>query len=169
MVGGVAVCLASASAQSGQPSGISARIGLFLPSNKAAEDEGTTWLSFGLDYRFNQSNAPAMVMRNGTGTFYSLSVDYYDKGGYRNIPIAVNYNVRAQQLIFTAGAGGCIETAADHETIGLGFQIAVTYEFTGSAQTIGQMNQKPFFLQAKYFLASDSALDGLGVYVGMRF
>lgn len=154
----------AAGAQMSGQSGVSGRIGYFLPTNSAAG--GGNWLSFGADYRLNSVSAPAMTMRSGTSTFVTLSGDYYNHGGFRNIPVAFNYNVRSMQLIFSAGVGVGFQTVYDHETIDLGGQIGATYEFSSGR---GMRTGSTFFVQAKYFLASNSLLDGLGLYVGMRF
>jgi len=123
-------------------------------------------LAFGVDYKLNTTNTPSMVVRSGNGatTFFTLTGDYYAKDTYRAIPVALNYNVRAMQFVFAAGAGIDFQRVADADTIGLGYQVSATYEIAS-----GLTSKNSLFVQAKYFLTSHNELNGIGVYVGMHF
>lgn len=158
-IGGVAL----ANAQSNGPTGLSARIGAFFPTNTTASDLAPTWFGFGADYKLN--NYGMGTVGKGMPAFLSLSADFYEKNGFRGIPIGLNFNVRSGQLVFAAGVDIDFERTFNEDTTGIGGQLAATYEFAGS----GKGNYNPLFIQAKYFVSSKSELDGFGVFLGVRF
>jgi len=151
-----------ASAQTTGPSGISARLGVFLPTNNLARDLGRTWFAFGADYKLNRYSVEAPT--TATRSFLSISADYYEKSGTRAIPVALQYNVRSGQLVFHGGLGVDFVRVVDDSTIGLSGQLGATYEFANTNQPYN-----PFFVQAKYFFSSKSELSGFGIFVGYRF
>jgi hypothetical protein len=135
--------------------GFSARIGVFFRSSDS------TGFTFGGDYRLqsvsidNQGQYPS---------YLGVSADYYSRGGAGwNLPIALTYNVRVQQLLFSAGAGLDLYRLDGDTKTGFGGQIGVNYDFASS--NIGN----PVYVGAKYFLASDADRSGLALYVGYRF
>jgi hypothetical protein len=145
--------VALANAQTNGPTGFSARLGVqFSRSNDSN-------LAFGLDYKLQKVQVNAGEQYP---SYVGISADYYGRSGYYNIPIAVTYNVRSTQLIFSAGVGVDIYRFGSYKS-GFGGQLGVQYE-------IGQTNAaNPLFVGAKYFLANESELSGLAVYVGYRF
>ncbi len=148
-----------ASAQSNGPSGLSARLGVFLPTGTSV---GGTWFAGGIDYKLNSLSASAPVA--GSIGYFGISADYYNNGGNSNIPVVINYNLRQGPLVWSLGAGiEFYNVPFDLTGSGTGFdaQAGVAYEF-GSLPT-------PFFVSAKYYLASRSEVRGFGLYVGMRF
>lgn len=152
-----------AGAQTNGPTGISARLGVFFPTSDPARDLGKSWFGFGADYKLQSVNVqPA---RGEYASYLSVSGDYYEKGGARAMPIAINYNVRANQLVFSGGVGIDFVRAFGDDSSGFSGQLAATYEFAQSGRT----NSTPFFVQAKYFFSSKSDLSGIGVYAGVRF
>ncbi|AIE86925.1 hypothetical protein [Fimbriimonas ginsengisoli] len=157
----VLACVGVANAQTNGPSGISARIGVFFPTNDLARDIGKTWFAFGADYKLKEIPAPEA---NGHVSYISITGDYYEKDGVRAIPIALNYNIRVNQLVFSAGLGVDFVRIGTSST-GLSGQLGATYEFANSGST----SYNPFFVQAKYFFSSKSDLNGFGVYAGYRF
>ena len=147
-----ATCAGFASAQT---SGLSARVGAFFPTTSSF---GSTWFAGGIDYKLNSLSS---AMPAGTG-YWGLSADYYTFGGNSNIPVVINYNVHESNLVFSLGAGiDFYDEPGLSSGSGTGFdaQAAVTYNF----------GNQPYFLQAKYFLASRSEMRGIGVYAGYRF
>ena len=163
--GVVAVALGvagAASAQTNGPSGISARIGVFFPTDDLAKDLGKTWFGFGADYKITRYSVDAPT--SDTLSYISISADYYEKGGTRSIPVAVNYNVRNGQLVWSAGLGVDFVRLPADNSLGLSGQLGATYEFKN-----GSAPYNPFFVQAKYFFSSKSELNGFGVYAGYRF
>jgi hypothetical protein len=149
-----------ASAQSNGPTGLSPRLGVFLPTSGGV---GSTWFGAGIDYKLNALSSTIPPASVGYG-YFGLSADYYTYGGNSNIPVVINYNWRYTNLVFALGAGiDFYDVPALSTGSGTGFdaQASATYDF-------GHSNN-PFFLQAKYFLASREQLRGFGIYAGLRF
>jgi len=161
MIGVAGACVGAAGAQTNGPSGFSARIGGFFPTNSLASDIGGTWFAFGVDYKLNALSVS--LPQTATQSYFGLSADYYAHGGDNTIPVAFTYNLRQNQMVFSAGIGPEFRNASDltDNGVGLSGQVGFTYEF-GNTPT-------PFFVQAKYFLSSRSELSGFGVYAGLRF
>jgi len=154
---------ATAGAQTNGPTGFSARVGIFLPTNKSDVGD-STWFNFGVDYKLNHFNVASP--KEGTQTYLGLSADYYFSGSNSNVPVAVTYNLRQNQLVYSAGIGADFYNIDDINKTGtsVGGQLGVAYEF-GNA---GEAN-KPLFVQAKYFFTRRSELSGFGLYLGYRF
>lgn len=152
-----------AGAQTNGPAGISARLGVFFPTSDVARAASKNWFAFGADYKLQGVNvAPA---RGEYASYLSISGDFYEKGNLRAIPVAVNYNVRAQQLVFSGGIGMDFVRIGSSDKSGFAGQLGATYEFANSGKT----TVNPFFVQAKYFFSSKSDLNGFGLYLGYRF
>lgn len=159
LVAGIAVSAASvAGAQTNGPIGLSARIGVFLPTDKFAHDLSANWFAVGADYKFRDLPMSSVAM--GTVSYLGLSVDYYSHGDTSALPIVANYNIRSGQFVYSAGIGvDFVRIGAN--TSGLCGQLAAAYEF-GNIPT-------PVFVQAKYFMSSKSQLNGFGLFAGIRF
>ena len=88
-VGVVAMAIGAAGAANAQtngPSGFSARLGIFFPTNDLARDLGSTWFAFGGDYKLTRYSVDAPTRE--TLSYLSISADYYEKDDLRSIPIA---------------------------------------------------------------------------------
>jgi len=150
-----AACMAAAQS----PTGISARIGGFVPTSDGI---GGTWFGLGLDYRLN--SLPATIPGSGTAAYWGLSADWYTHGSDSNIPIVINYNLKSNGFTYSIGAGvEFYDVPGFSSSTGTGWdgQLGVAYEF-GSLPT-------PVFVQVKYFLSGKSDLDGFGLYAGVHF
>jgi hypothetical protein len=120
---------------------------------------GGNWTAFGADWRLpGQTLDPAF---GGTQTFLSLSGDYYERGGSRNIPVILNYNVRNAPFTFFGGAGIGFSDVGGSANADVNFQLGANYDLTQAGQT-------PIFLQAKWIRAQ-RGFDNFGVYLGARF
>lgn len=152
-------CMAIAGAQT--PSGLSLRIGTFLPTSSDARNVSNSWLNFGADYKINSLNYK--VPGIGLQSYFSISADYYSHSGDNDLPIALNYNLRQGGLVASAGIGPEFRNAGDltGTGTGIGEQLGVAFDL-GSGPV-------PIFIQAKYFISSRPELSGLGLYVGVRF
>ncbi len=149
---------ATAGAQTNGPLGISARVGVFIPTNDA---NFSTAFAAGIDYKI--SSFSVRSPGEGLQSYLGASLDYYGDGGHNNIPLHLTYNVRSGNIVYHAGVG--IDFYAGDDTgTSLGGQVGIAYEFghAGSAN-------KPLFVQANYFITRKSELSGFGVYVGYRF
>lgn len=165
-IGALVLAIASvSSAQTNGPTGFSARLGAFFPSDKAGQNLSHTWWGAGVDYKLNSYKVESV--NSETPAYLGLSVDYYAHGSDSNVPLALTYNVRAGQFVYSAGLGADFYNVSDlsESGVGLGGQIGVTYEFAQKNATAGS----PLFVGAKYFLTKKTALTGLGVYLGVRF
>jgi len=147
-----------ACSQTNGPTGLSVRLGIFLPTSDFARSIGNSWFTGGIDYKLN--SVAVTPMSGTTSSYLSLSADYYEKSPLRAIPVAINYNVRTSQIVWSVGIGVDFDRVGTDST-GIGGQVGVAYEF-GPSPT-------PFFIQAKYFLDAKSDLDGFGIYAGVRF
>jgi long-subunit fatty acid transport protein len=145
-------------AQTNGPTGVSARVGIFFPTSNLARNLGKNWFAFGADYKLNTAMMSAPT--EDTLAYLSISADYYSKNNSSALPIALNYNVRASQIVWSAGVGLDIVRFGAN-TSGFAAQVGAAYEF-GPGPT-------PFFVQAKYFFSSKSDLNGFGVFLGARF
>jgi len=161
MIAVAGASMAAANAQSNGASGLSARVGVFFPSNNLAQNLSSTWFVFGADLKL--SGFGASVPGTGLNSYLGLSADYYYHGSDSDIPVALTYNLRAGQMVYSAGIGPDFRNSGDLTStgVGIGEQVAATYEF-GNMPT-------PMFIQAKYFFSSRPELSGFGVYLGIRF
>ena len=160
-VGVAAASVCAAGAQTNGPSGMSVRLGLFLPTSSQAGDISKNWVDFGIDYKLNMLSfkVPGVDLKS----YFGISADYYSHSGDNDLPVALTYNLRQGSIIYSAGIGPEFRNAGDltGTGTGLGEQLGISYEFG-----TGPM---PIFLQAKYFISSRPELSGLAGFIGVRF
>lgn len=156
---GACALVGMAAAQTNGPSGFSGRVGAFFPR------VGDTNFGAGLDYKF--STVPVDPARGAYASYLGASVDYYGRSNSYNVPLALTYNVRANQLVFSGGVGFDFWKRGGDTGTGLGGQVSATYEFGGTGSATG--TGAPIFIQAKYFFANEGDLSGFGLYLGVRF
>jgi hypothetical protein len=156
-VGAVSMSLAQTNGQHD----LSFRLGAEFESTGG---NNTNWAA-GLDYKLPMYKAPAA--RGSYQSYFGISGDYYGRSNNYNIPIAATYNVRAAQLVFSGGVGIDFSKDFGSTTSGLGFQLAATYEFSGTGAKSG--TGAPIFIQVKYFFANQTDLSGFAAYLGIRF
>ncbi len=149
----------------GKPMGLSVRVGVWYPSNGDARTvEGQGWFAGGLEYKGGDLKYSSSDPRYSA--IWTVSLDYYGKGSYSNVPLLINYVGRTDQIYYTVGAGagfGRVPKDAGGSTSDteFAFQAGVGYDFTKS--------QMPLFVELKYFGSSESKLGGFGIYAGARF
>jgi hypothetical protein len=153
-VAAAAAVMGIAGAQS-TPSGLSVRLGAFLPTNSQASDLSHTWFSFGADFKLSSMSASVPVV--GTESYFGISADYYSHGNDGDIPVALTYNVKQGPVAFAVGVGPDFRNSGDLTSagVGIGEQVSVSYEISKIAM--------PIFIEAKYFIASKPELSGFGV------
>ena len=105
---------AVAGAQTSGPTGFSARIGAALRNSE-------TFFSIGGDYKIQQ--ATVNPTPNGYNTYLGISADFYGRDSAYAIPIALTYNVRANQALFLVGVGLDLYSVNSDFKTGLGLQI----------------------------------------------
>jgi hypothetical protein len=161
LAGGLVLAGASfASAQTNGPLGLSARIGVFFPTNDLARDLSPNWFALGADWKWKEM--PVSSVNPDTLAYLGVSIDYYSHGSDNSaLPIVLNYNVRSGQFVYSGGLGIDFVRAGFGNKSGLCGQLGATYEF-GNVPN-------PVFVQAKYFFSSRSELSGFGLFAGVRF
>lgn len=152
-------------AQADQPKGLSARAGFFFPGSGGARDEGATWFGLGFDYKMGYIGDRKVLDRNLSAS-YGLSLDWYGKGRWSNIPIMFNYTGRESQFYYSVGAGIGFQKTPDgvggsRSGTKFAYQLSVGYDISKASQA--------FFVEGKYFGASNSELSGFGLFGGIRF
>ncbi len=135
----------AAMAQYSEPMGLSVRGGFFRGSN----------LAFGLEYKIR--DARYGMSNPGYSQGYSLSLDWYERNGERNMPLLFNYVARNDQVFYSGGAGIGFADGENEFT----YQLGIGYDFTRA--------NNPFFVELKYFGTTDASLNGFGIYGGVRF
>lgn len=165
---GAAALLASvgASAQATKPMGLSVKAGIALPMSGYGRDIGRTWFGVGADYKLKDANF-GMTDRSSSGSL-TLSVDYYGKGAATAVPILVNYVGMQNEFYYMFGAG--LAFTRDEDLVGgvmqgrnktnLAYQFGVGYNFQSGAN--------PLFVEGRFLGNSNSRLNALGFYVGVR-
>ncbi len=165
MLAALAVGTVSAAfAQTPEPIGLSVRLGALWPSNDAPKNEGDCWFTGGLDYKIKNLN-----FGNTDPSFssaLSVSLDYYGKGDFSNVPVLLNFVGRKDQFYYSAGAGVAFAKTPDgyggtDSNLELGYQFSVGFDFT--------KGQTPVFVEARYQGCGKSDLNGIALYAGIRF
>jgi len=153
---------ANAGAQETKPINLSLRAGFFFPSNAEARDEGKTWLALGAEFKLKDLHFGEY--QPGYSAALTLSIDHYGKGDFYNTPVMLNYVGRMNQFYYTGGAGfGWTEVPGvpDSKTNSLfTYSLGIGYDF--------QHGSLPVFIEAKYWGSTETKLNGLGVYLGVR-
>jgi hypothetical protein len=153
-----------AQAQYSKPIGVSVRAGLFFPNDSTARDrEGQSWFTAGAEYKLRDMNIGTNQEFSGS---LSLSVDFYNKGSYSNVPVLLNYIGRTDQFYYGLGAGvgfGKVPAGVGGSRNDTDFNYGLTigYDFV--------RGQTPLFVEAKYFGSNESALNGFAIVGGVRF
>ena len=157
----LALCaVAGAQARPYQPIGASVRVGLFLPTNSSTNDDiGTAFVAFGADYRLVGFKLPRVF---GLESYLKGSVDYYRRDDTGNIPVLLNYVGASGQYYFQLGAGVGFETVKDDSKTGFAYTAGVGYNVPSTSRL-------PIFLQANFFGADRSRVNGFGLFAGIRF
>lgn len=165
---GSAVVLAAAvgTAQTTKPMGLSVRAGLVWPTSGYGRSIGRTWFGVGGEYKVSDANFG--TMDRGSSGIFSVSVDYYGKGAASAVPVLVNYVGMRNEMYYTLGAGLAI--TRDEELVGgvmqgrtktnFAYQLGVGYNF--------QSGTNPLFVEGRFFGNSNTNLNGIGVFVGIR-
>lgn len=157
-IGLLTIALSALAVQASADNGeISLRSGAFFATGVAKDDEGQNWFTVGLDYKLDENflAAPSSAGR------YSLSVDYYGKGGYHNIPVLLNYTGKGKDVYWSGGVGVAFQHTPSDSEVELGFQIALGKNFS--------LGNEPMFAELRYFGTSEDQLNGFSLVAGIRF
>lgn len=159
----LAVC-ATASAQDPgvKPIGISLRAGVFLPTNGDTADViGTGFFAFGAEYTL--AYKPPTLFQ-GTTSSATLSVDYFRREDYGNIPVLLNYAVASGRFTYSLGVGVGFTTLPNSDDSDVKFAYQLGVEFA-----VPNTGTLPLFVSAKYFGSENNRLNGIGLYAGVKF
>jgi len=156
-----------AAAQTTKPVGLSIRAGVVFPTNGELRDVGRTLFGAGLEYKLSGANLGQSMGAN-SNAHLSISADYYGKNNASSIPVLLNIVGSNNEFFYSAGAG--VAFSRDSETTAgvtstrnktnFGYQLGIGYNF--------QQSQTPVFIEAKYWGNGNSALNAVGVYLGIR-
>ena len=141
-----------------KPLGVSLRGGFFLPTDQFARDSDKNWIGFGVQYKLAELElAPKLFHNEGI----ALSIDYYGKGDFTNVPVLLNYTFETNGFFFSAGAGAGFATAPGLNKSVFSFQGGIGYAFNPESTT-------PFFVEGKFFGSDHKELNGFGIYFGVK-
>lgn len=167
VLGTAAILMAAPTmAQTTKPVGLSVRAGLVFPTSGYGRDIGRTWFGLGGEFKLMDANF-GMKDRNSTG-IVTLSADYYGKGAASAVPVLVNYVGMNNEWFYSFGAGLAI--TRDETLVG---GALTGRNRTNFAYQLGfgrnfQSGANPLFAEAKFFGNSNSNLNGIGLYIGIR-
>jgi len=151
-----------AAAQVSKQSGVSIRAGFAFPTSSGSSSKNSVFAA-GLDYKL--SNLSMQGMPNTTSAYYGFSVDYLGKNSARSVPVVLTVTGRNNEFFYTAGAGVAFNQfpngAANRNQSQFAYMFGLGYDF--------QSGQNPFFVEAKYLGTTQTQLNGVGFYVGVRF
>ena len=150
-------------AQDTKPVGLSARIGVFLPSDRTTKNRSDdAWFAAGVDYKLK--DMPSAM--EGRASALTVSLDYAAKNNYRALPLLLNYQVRQNEMYFFGGVGlsfsrvdnGVFGTDSDTT---FAYQLGLGFDFASGPT--------PLFVEGKFLGNEKSELNAFGLYVGVRF
>jgi hypothetical protein len=155
-----AALVVPAMAQYAKPMDLSVRAGIFLASGDGKKFEGQNWFTIGLEKKLKDipsANPDYMA-------HWSVSLDYYGKGGFSNVPLLYNYVGRNSDFYYGVGAGvgfGRTQSAGSDSTLDFNYQLSLGRDLDFGGQ--------PLFVELRYFGSGRTALSGFSVVGGIRF
>jgi hypothetical protein len=94
----------------------------------------------------------------------TISADYYGKGEASAVPVLVNYVGTNKEFYYSLGAGLAItrdrNAGNSRNKTNFAYSFGLGYNF--------QSGTNPLFVEGRFFGNSNSNLNGIGVYVGVR-
>ena len=164
MIIGALAVVSSAFTQVSKPTGLSVRLGLFMPSSSIGRNEGNSWFGGGVDWKIKEG----MMGNSGASGTYSVSADWFGKGSLSTVPVMLNFTSHNKESYWSVGAG--VALTRDYVVVGavrnsrnktnFGYTAALGWEF--------QKGSNPLFVEGRYFGNSNSNLSGFGVFVGIH-
>lgn len=152
------LCAAAGAQTANAPLGASLRLGLVLPTNSSTvDDAGSSMFGFGVDYKLTK--LPSI---GGLSSGLGVSVDYFSRGDYSNVPLLVNYTLTKNRFSVFAGVGVAFTSLPGKNDTKFGYQAGISYDLPTASST-------PLFVQAGFFGTEQSKLNGVGLYLGYRF
>jgi len=156
-----AVLVVPAMAQYEKPMNISVRAGWFMAQGDGKKAEGQNWFTMGAELKLK--DIPSANPDNLA--HWSLSIDYYGKGSFANVPVLYNYVGRHPDFYYSVGAGvgfGKRNTPTGTDSsIDFNYQLSVGKDFNFSGNAL--------FAEFRYFGNNRDALAGFSLVGGIRF
>lgn len=159
-LGAVALTAAAvpAHAQTSTPTGLSARVGVFMPTNGDVRDlTSDTWLTAGLEYNFHEMPVTTPDYRS----HLSLSFDWMGSDDVSVMPFLVNYVGMQREFYYTLGVGAAFLHGDGDDETKFGYRLGIGYNF--------EQGRNPAFIEANYFGTSRTRANGIALSVGIRF
>jgi hypothetical protein len=160
-LGAIALTVAAvpAHAQTSTPTGLSLKLGVLWPTDKAVRDAtSNTWFLAGLEYRFKDMPVTTPDMKS----HLSVSVDWASHSNTSVIPVLLNYVGEQQQTYWMVGAGAAfLHASGASDQTKFAYQVGFGYNF--------EHGPTPAFVEARYIGTSESRANGVAVDVGVRF
>lgn len=167
-IAGVVLCglAIPAMAQETKPVGLSVRAGLVFPTSGYGRNVGNTWLGVGAEFKVKDMGIGSMD--RAMMSHLSVSLDWYGKGEASSMPILVNWVGNQNEMYYSAGAGFAFTRdrvlvagiPTGRNKTSFAYSLGVGYNFSRGAM--------PFFVEGRYHGSSNSRLNALGAYVGVR-
>jgi hypothetical protein len=155
-----AALVVPAMADYAKPQGLSLRAGFFFAQGDGKAYEGQNWFTIGLEKKMKDIDTG----NSASTAHYSLSLDYYGKGGFSNVPLLYNYVGRNPDFYYSVGAGvgfGRTQSGSSDSTVDFNYQLSIGKDLNFGSQ--------PFFVEARYFGSGRTSLSGFSVVGGIRF
>lgn len=155
-----AALVAPALADYQKPMNLSFRAGGFFAQGVPKNVEGTNWFTAGLELKLRD-----LSTGGASNAHYSVSLDYYGKGSYSNIPLLLNYVSRGDHFYWSAGAG--VSFAHTPGVGGSDSEMEFAYQLSVGKDFV--RNATPLFVEFRYFGSNVSDLSGFSLVGGIRF
>lgn len=148
-------------AEYSKPVGLSVRAGIFLAQGRAEDAEGQNWFTIGGEYKLGDLG----FKDGGYSTHYTVSLDYYGKGGFSSLPLLVNYVSRTPNFYYSVGAG----VASTHVNFGGNSSTDVEFAYQLSIGKDFVRSNMPVFVELRYFGNNKTDMNGFSLVGGIRF
>lgn len=154
-----------ATANYDRPMNLSVRAGLFLSQSDGKRAEGQNWFTIGAEYKLGDLAFGASSPAGAYNAYYTLSVDYYGKGSFTNVPVLLNYVGRFPDFYYSAGAG----VGFGHRRIGSSSDSSIDFNYQLSIGRDFNLGANAVFAEIRYFGNTRTALQGIAIVGGVRF
>lgn len=144
-----------------KPVGLSVRAGIFFAQGRAADAEGQNWFTAGGEYKLGDLS----FKEAGYSAHYSLSLDYYGKGGFTSLPLLLNYVSRTPNFYYSVGAG----VASTHVRVGGSTSTDTEFAYQLSIGKDFVQSKMPVFVELRYFGNNKTDMNGFALVGGIRF
>lgn len=140
--------------------GLSARIGVFFPTQSNARALSRTWFAAGAQYKLGDFGG-GFITQKVAGT-YAISLDYFQRDQFQVLPVMLNYIGSIDRYFFTLGAGVSFTRIPGQNDQGrFGYTLGAGYNLN-----VGTV---PLFLEGRFWGNERNEANGFGLYAGVHF